>query len=246
VAWRLAYSLVVLRNEVNALAPDRSKVSDGAIGDTAHAARCSRHNVNDEGVVTALDLTHDPDGGCDIHAIADQIRRRPHPQLAHIISAGRIAGRSTGWRWHTYTGANQHHRHAHFGVGSGTDCDPGEPYDSTASWGLAAPAPQEDDMPITDAEFDKIRRIVRQEVAAGQLVDSDSYLAKPTGSEDDGPVYSVANDHTRKVLLPRGEGGLHEWVKALRRLGGLSDRAVEVDQDILDQIPTVTVELDPV
>jgi GH25 family lysozyme M1 (1,4-beta-N-acetylmuramidase) len=100
---------------------------------------------------------------------------------------------------------------------------------------------QEEDMPITEAEFGRIRRIVRQEVAAGKVVDSDSYLAKPRGSGQSGPVYSVANDHTRKILLPRGDGSLHEWVTSLRRLAGLSDRAVEIDQDILDQIPTVNV-----
>jgi hypothetical protein len=138
---RLATSLVTLRNEINAFAPNRSKVSDGWIGDTAHSARCSRHNPNNAGVVCAIDVTHDPSHGCDIHSIADRVRRNPHPQLAYMISAGRIAGRSTGWQWRTYTGANGHYRHAHFGVGAGGDCEPTQPYDSTQPWGIkSAPA----------------------------------------------------------------------------------------------------------
>ena len=137
---RLAWSLVTLRNEANALAPKRSKASDGWVGDAAHRQRASRHNPNDAGVVTALDLTHDPAHGFDVHALAERVRRSPHPQLAYVISRGRFAGRSTGWRWHVYTGANTHTKHAHFGVGVGPDGSPAEPYDSRSSWGLK-PAP---------------------------------------------------------------------------------------------------------
>jgi len=41
MSWRLARSLEPLRNEVNAAAPNRSKASDGTIGDTAHSSRAS-------------------------------------------------------------------------------------------------------------------------------------------------------------------------------------------------------------
>jgi hypothetical protein len=144
MAWRLAGSLVVLRNQINAYAPHRSKASDGTIGDASHSSRCSRHNPNGSDVVTALDLTHDPAGGCDIHAIAEQVRRRPHPELSYLISRSRIAGRSTGWAWHAYTGSNPHNVHVHFGVGQGSDCSPQPPYDSTAPW----IALEDDDMNI--------------------------------------------------------------------------------------------------
>lgn len=140
MAHRLANSLVRLRSEIDALAPNRSRRSDGWIGDAAHLSRASRHNPNRAGVVTALDLTHDPGGGCDIHAIAERIRQRPHPNLAYIISNRRIASKSTGWRWHTYTGSNPHSIHVHFGVGVGSDSDPGPPYDDTKSWGISAKA----------------------------------------------------------------------------------------------------------
>lgn len=141
-AWRLALSLVTLRNEINAAAPRRSRGSDGSIGNLEHQARCSRHNPNRDGVVTAIDVTHDPAGGMDVHALADRLVADPHPQLAYVISRGRIASRATGWRWHAYTGSNPHNVHAHFAVGTGPDCDPVGPYDSTAPWGLT----EEDDM----------------------------------------------------------------------------------------------------
>ena len=61
---RIAKTLDVLRNEINALAPKRSKGSDGWIGDAAHQSRASDHNPwvreGGVGIVTALDITHDP------------------------------------------------------------------------------------------------------------------------------------------------------------------------------------------
>lgn len=134
---RLAKSLVTLRNEINALAPNRSKVSDGWIGDAAHRSRASRHNPNRYGVVTALDITNDPANGCPIHEIADRVRRNPHPQLRYLISNGRIASRPS-WTWRTYRGSNRHDRHVHFAVGVGPDSNPQPPYDSTRPWGVAA------------------------------------------------------------------------------------------------------------
>ena len=136
--WRLAESLVVLRDQIDALAPNRSRASDGTVGDLSHQERPSRHNPNDAGVVCALDVTDDPAGGCAIHEIADQVRSNPHPDLAYVISHSRVAGRSTGWNWHVYTGANPHDKHAHFGVGTGPEDEPTPPYDDTEPWqGLA-------------------------------------------------------------------------------------------------------------
>ena len=141
MTWRLANSLVQLRNEIDVLAPNRSKASDGTIGDVAHARRPSRHNPNSAGVVCALDITDDRAGGCPIHDIAEQIRLRPHPALAYIISNGRVAKRTSGWTWKPYTGSNKHTRHVHFAVGVGPDSDPREPYDDTTAWGISAVAP---------------------------------------------------------------------------------------------------------
>jgi hypothetical protein len=148
MAWRLAMSLETLRSEVNEMAPHRSKRSDGTLGDPAHASRASRHNPNRYDVVTALDLTHDPTAGCDIHGLARGVARDPHPELEYIISDGEVAKRRNGFRWERYYGDNQHRLHAHFAVGRGPDSDPMPPYDSTVSWFQQ----EADDMAMTPAE----------------------------------------------------------------------------------------------
>lgn len=146
MAWRLAKSLSTLRDEIGAVAPKRSRLSDGTIGDPAHASRASRHNPNRHRVVTAIDITHDPKGGMDVHALARRLVKDPHPELEYVISNGQVAKRRTGFAWETYRGSNQHVSHAHFAVGRGPDSDPLPPYDSTAPWGVAVQTTKENDM----------------------------------------------------------------------------------------------------
>ena len=69
MAWRLARSLETLRAQINALSPNRSKASDGTIGDAAHSARTSDHNPDGGGVVRALDLTHDVGRHAQVRAL---------------------------------------------------------------------------------------------------------------------------------------------------------------------------------
>jgi murein L,D-transpeptidase YcbB/YkuD len=126
---RLAKSLVVLRDQFNALAPNRSKASDGWIGDSKHAARKSEHNPNAAGVVRALDITHDPRNGIDNATLAEAIRRSADPRVYYIISNGRIA--NSGKPWRKYTGTNGHYQHFHVSVSD----DP-KLYDSTKPWAL--------------------------------------------------------------------------------------------------------------
>src|SRR5690349_15589562 len=100
MAWRLATSLgatgtLGLLGEVNAAAPQRSKVSDGGIGDPRHAASVSDHNPCRccGGVVTARDFTHDPRGGFDSYAFAEWLRGRVlagERRVKYVISNGRI------------------------------------------------------------------------------------------------------------------------------------------------------------
>ena len=135
MSWRLAKSLETLRNQVNAAYPNRSKVSDGTIGDAAHAASASDHNPNRNGVVCALDLTHDPARGFDAHALAEHLRVNRHPNLRYVISNARIAGAHTGWQWRPSVG---HYQHCHIsvgthGVGDGQTYDN---YDSTQAWDI--------------------------------------------------------------------------------------------------------------
>jgi peptidoglycan hydrolase-like protein with peptidoglycan-binding domain len=131
MAWRLARSLERLRAQVNAAAPNRSKSSDGTIGDAAHASRSSDHNpyIKDGGVgvVRALDLTHDPKGGMDSYALAETLRASGDPRIRYIISNYKIA--NSGQPWRKYSGSNPHSHHVHISVSESKSL-----YDDTRDW----------------------------------------------------------------------------------------------------------------
>jgi len=148
---RLAKSLVVLRAECNAVAPNRKKTADGWIGDAAHAARASAHNPNSAGVVCALDITHDPAHGMDGAKLFEHCRTLPHPNLRYLIHNRKRAGRPD-WTVKPYTGSNPHTGHVHFTVGTGSDSRTLPPYDDTTPWGIAEGL--EDDMDQTT--FDRM------------------------------------------------------------------------------------------
>lgn len=145
MTWRVAKSLLHLRDQVNAKWPNRRKDSDGSIGNAEHASRSSDHNpwVKDgsTGVVTAIDITHDPASGCDSYALAEALRANRDPRIKYIISNRRIASGSDGpaaWTWRKYSGANPHDHHCHISVKSQKAL-----YDSEGDWkldGMAAPA----------------------------------------------------------------------------------------------------------
>ena len=134
--WKLAPCLISLVEEADSIAPSRSRIADGSIGDTAHASRTSDHNPA-YGWVTAVDLTHDPGGGFDAHARARLAIGRQDHRIKYVISKRQIArsywstvsssnqpvnrsevvsGRIPPWAWAHYTGSNPHDRHAHFSV----------------------------------------------------------------------------------------------------------------------------------
>lgn len=121
MAWRVAQSLLQLREQINLLAPLRSKASDGTIGDSAHASRDSDHNphVMDAGlgVVTAMDITQDPDHGCDVEQIVQALVASRDPRIKYIIWNRRIvSSRVQPWTWRAYGGTNPHVRHFHLSV----------------------------------------------------------------------------------------------------------------------------------
>lgn len=137
--WRAARSLDVLLDEINTIAPGRSKASDGTIGDADHAASDSDHNPNAANVVTARDFTHDPEHGADMHRISRRIVAKLPRALKYVIWNRQIWSRaraSEGWR--PYRGANAHTRHMHVSVGHGPDGHSTGPYDDTSPWGLRA------------------------------------------------------------------------------------------------------------
>lgn len=165
MTWRVARALDVLRDEINAAAPRRSTVSDGSIGDAAHATRDSDHNPwvvkGGQGIVRARDFTHDPASGLDCnelaHCLAALLAIGTHPACrsgAYVIWNERIFSfdrRHEGWRWYGNwsTGKNPHDKHLHLSVTT----DP-VGFDSTHPWGVRAAL--EDAMPLSDEDLDRI------------------------------------------------------------------------------------------
>lgn len=108
-----APACVAALRDANAAWPERRRVSDGIIGDARHQRRKSGHNAGN-----AVDITHDPDVGCDGAeirrlALADQ-------RCAYVIWAGRITNPGLGDRvdgpGRPYSGANQHNHHVHLEI----------------------------------------------------------------------------------------------------------------------------------
>ena len=145
---RPAKSLVVLRDQVNAKYPNRSTASDGMIGDAAHQAEgsASDHNpwLNDSrgvGVVTAFDITHDPDHGLDIDQFSDILADGKDARIKYLIANNKILVASDGWFWQAYGGIDPHTNHIHISVNT-------DNYDNETPWGLEG-----EDMKITRVMF---------------------------------------------------------------------------------------------
>ncbi|QRM35401.1 hypothetical protein [Microvirga sp. VF16] len=141
--WRVAKALVVLRDQINTKFPNRKKDSDGTIGDINHCPGSSDHCPNivegNIGVVTALDITHDPEHGLDAGEIAERLRVGQDPRIKYIISNGRIAnfkviGDHPPFAWRRYNGPNPHTKHFHVSL-KGEKDGPGG-YDTTTSWNI--------------------------------------------------------------------------------------------------------------
>lgn len=123
-AWRLAPCLVAMIDEADRIAPKRSTASDGSIGDAAHSARTSDHNPDVEpgpDWVDALDITHDPGDGMDIHAklrvIANRVKLGLEDRVSYLISNDEIFSEKNGvWAWRPYSGSNEHRQHGHISV----------------------------------------------------------------------------------------------------------------------------------
>lgn len=131
--WIVAESLERLRNQLNALAPNRSKASDGTIGDSLHTS-ASDHTprlIAGDNVVSAFDATHDPAGGLDCARLRDALVRAKDSRVRYIIFRSQIisgAGGPRPWIARAYQGPNPHDRHLHLSVVGDQRCRDGSPW----------------------------------------------------------------------------------------------------------------------
>ncbi len=107
--------LLVLRAQLDARYPSRSKTSDGIMGDESHLKRKSDHNLGN-----AIDLTDSPAHGFDSGRFAERLRHQmSHNALGRVsllIANGYVASPRTGWKWNRYTGLNPHAIHVHISI----------------------------------------------------------------------------------------------------------------------------------
>lgn len=120
--WRAMNSLLVLRGQVNVIAPLRAKASDGLVADTNHSTSSGHYPHAVAGVgsamVTAWDATNDPGAGCDSRRLAETLRRHRDPRIRYVISEREIfssypVGSRAAWVWGPYAGDDPHVQHAH-------------------------------------------------------------------------------------------------------------------------------------
>lgn len=216
--WRLAKSLSTLRSQVNAAYPNRSKVSDGTIGDAAHQATASDHNPNRNGVVCALDLTHDPAGGFDAHALAEHLRLNRHPNLRYIISNARIAGYWNNWQW---TPSSGHFKHIHVSVGTHnvSDGQTYDNYDSLKEWNIKV---GEKPMIIQNAPnwFSRCDRTMYQ--IRGRRLGKDEFEKYAVGAEFLNWVEAVSDSPEADIATAWQELGWRattdDWAGQIKRL----------------------------
>ena len=158
-------------------------------------------------MVTALDITHDPANGMDVHALVRKMTAgggAPHPNCAYIISNRQVARRTNGWQWVKYNGSHPHDMHAHIAVGNGTDGNPTPQYDDTTSWRVAEllrppapPAPEPE--PEEDEMTDKDRALLEEAVRYGKLA----------------RVSDVARSHDMEIIKAMIGGEKPETIDAL-------------------------------
>lgn len=126
MAWRVFNSLLVLRDQVNVLAPGRSKGADGTVCDENHPTtsdHCPHYvqGVSPPDMVSALDLTHDPAGGFNSYTFAEVLRVHRDRRIKYVISDHRMfssyaTSSYPAWTWRPYSGEDPHTNHVHISV----------------------------------------------------------------------------------------------------------------------------------
>ena len=213
MTWRMAKSLETLREQVNMLAPNRDKSSDGGIGNAEHSARLSDHNPDDDGVVKARDFTNDPAHGMDSQRLADALVASRDPRIKYVISNRKICSGTNqdkpAWVWRPYSGSNPHNHHCHVSVKRDA-----AHYDSTVPWVIdLGRAPVEAASPPPVANDPVLRKgdngaaVVRLQ----SLLNAHGTVLKEDG--DFGPSTKAAVEifQTKTGLVADGVVGRYTW-----------------------------------
>lgn len=197
-----AKALLVLLDQVNAFYPHRDKSSDGLEGDTRHQSLKSDHNKNSAGVVTALDITHDPASGCDSYKLAETIRLAKDPRLQYVISNRKKANMDIqGGKWRPYDGTNPHDQHCHVSLRQKASL-----WDDKSKWAIGEPNPPNGD--VISHAHPVVRRGSR-----GELVSRVQYLVSAQTDGIFGPATerAVRAFQAAHALVDDGVVGAQTW-----------------------------------
>ncbi len=92
---KLCKAGIQLREQLDDDYPNRSRKSDGWIGDARHSARKSDHNPDENGIVRALDITSDlgahPEEAYSVVEKLRKLAKRGDKRIKYIIYDGKIA-----------------------------------------------------------------------------------------------------------------------------------------------------------
>jgi hypothetical protein len=165
--------LVQLRTDMNNLCPNRSKASDGWVGNSAHQQNSSDHNWDETGNVPirdadkveevhAVDLTKDlrePNLTMEmvVQHVLSRCRSGAEKRLRYIIFDRRIWRASNDWRQEKYSGSSPHTEHAHFSASYETKLEA-----DTSSWRL-------EDIPVALTDADKKWLVQQIDARADQV-----------------------------------------------------------------------------
>lgn len=206
----LAPCLVKLRAQCNDAWPNRSKKSDGWIGDTRH---CGKPNPSSDhcakgGVVRALDITHDPAHGLDAGKLAEALKTSGDKRLKYIISNGRIWNPSKSPAWRKYNGANAHTQHVHVSCVAGPLENSAEPWAITgvvtAPQGVPVVTPPRAPMLKLGAKGPDVAKLQTLLNAHGAKLIVDAGFGKLT-------LAAVLQFQKAKGLLADGKVGAKTW-----------------------------------
>lgn len=177
MTWRAAKSITKLREQIDTAYPNRSMLSDGILGDPSHSSRSSDHNPDQNGIVRAIDITHDPKNGVDCDDITESLVASKDARLKYLIWDRKIVSGSVGpspWVWRPYTGSNPHDKHFHLSVVATNQAD------STREWEIGM-------------DWDKLEKLLRK-VVREEVVKQRRLLAV---GED--KTYSAAKVNLKKI-----------------------------------------------
>lgn len=218
MVWRDAKAIDRLQAQINERFPIRNKASDGTIGDESHQSRSSDHNPwilgrDGKRIVSAVDITHDPEHGLDCHLLAQQLIDSRDRRIKYIIWNRRIVAGRDGpapWIWRTHAGA-PHTHHLHLSIEEDERL-----YDDASDWKFALHASPEQVNAKTTPQPPKLRngnsgqwvKILQEEL--NEKID-----ARLTEDGDFGPKTDRAVRIFQKEmgLVADGVVGIYTWEK---------------------------------